>query len=245
MTQHPATPGWSHLSRGFPWLVGLLAVASACYPSNVNSISDYNTVTTVYDTSFQAGGGFQALTTYSIPGATVANPANCSIEDVTDGGAFFKADSGVNPNLPTTICTTVVDELNGLGYTLVDPATGPGQPEPSFVVTIAGLSQSYTAWVSYPWYGYWGWYYPYYPWGGWGYYYPWGPSYTYSYNIGTLIITMVRPTPASSLPDGGTINALWAGALNGVVTTTNISPPVVETGIQQAFNQSPYLGRPQ
>src|SRR5271169_2702198 len=107
------------LRRGLPWLVGLLAVASACYPSSVSNVSDYNTVTTVYDTAFNARGGFQNLTTYSIPGATVANPQNCSIEDLVDGGAFLKPDSGISPNLLATICTTVVDELNQLGYTLI------------------------------------------------------------------------------------------------------------------------------
>lgn len=240
-----ANPRRSLGPRAFPWLVGLLAGAAGCYPSSVDNISDYNTVTTVYDTSFNRAGGFQALSTYSIPGATQANPGGCVIIDLADGGPFFQADSGVNPALPSTICSTVVNELNGLGYQLIDPATAPGQAEPSFVVTIGGLNQSYTAWVTYPWYGYWGPYYPYYPWGGWGYYYPWGPTYTYSYNIGTLVITMVKPTAGASLPDGGTIDAVWAGALNGVVTSYNISPPVVANGIEQAFNQSPYLGRPQ
>jgi len=244
MRQHPAAPRRFLGPGGLPWLVGILGVAAACYPSSVSNVSDFNTVTTVYDTAFNAGGGFQALTTYSIPGATVANPGNCVIEDLTDGGAFFRADGGFNPALPSTICTTVVDELNGLGYTLVDPPTGPG-PEPSFVMTIAGLSQTYTGWVVYPWCGYWGWWFPGSPWCGWGISYPWGGVVGFTFDTGTLVMTMVKPTAGSSLPDGGSIDALWSGALNGIVTTTNISPPVVEAGIQQAFNQSPYLGRPQ
>ena len=246
MREYPAAPTRSPVPRGFPWLVGLLAVAAACYPSSVSSVSDFNTVTTVYDTAFNAGGGFQALTTYALPGATVANPENCVIEDVGDGGTFFPPDSGFSPLLPTTICTTVVDELNQLGYTLVDPPTGPAEPQPSFVVTITGLSRRYTAWVVYPWCGYWGWWFPGSPWcGGWGVSYPWGGVVGFNFNVGTLVITMEKPTPSASLPDGGSIDAVWSGALNGVITSTNASPSSVATGIQQAFNQSPYLGRPQ
>jgi hypothetical protein len=215
-----------------------LALVAACYPSGVDSNSDFNTVTTVYDTAFNANNGFQALTTYSIPGATTANPQNCVIEDLADGGTY----QFTNPLFPTTICSTLANELNDLGYTLVDAATGPGGTPPSFIVTVGALNQTYTAYVSYPWYGYWGGYYPYYPWYGWGIYYPWGGVY-YSYNVGTLVMTMVKPNNDASLPDGGQMNAVWAGALNGLVTSTSVTPPIVANGITQAFTQSPYLGR--
>jgi Domain of unknown function (DUF4136) len=221
------------------WLAGglVLGTAVACYPSGVDNTSDLNTVTTVFDTAYSASGGFQTLTTYSIPGATTANPQNCIIEDLADGGTF----PFTNPLLPTTICSTLVGQLNDLGYTLVDAATAPGGTPPSFIVTITGLNQSYTAYVSYPWYGYWGGYYPFYPWGGWGVYYPWVASY--NYNVGTLVMTMTAPNADVSLTDGGVMHAVWSGALNGVVTTANVSPPVVSNGIIQAFTQSPYLGK--
>jgi hypothetical protein len=223
---------------GVPWLAGVFGLAAACYPSGVDNTSDYNTVTTVYDTAFNASNGFQALTTYSIPGATTDNSENCVIEDLADGGNF----NFTNPQFQSSICSTVVSQLNDLGYTLINPATGPGATPPSFVVTLSALNQSYTAYVSYPWYGYWGGYYPYYPWGGWGIYYPWG-GYYYSYNVGTLVITMVRPDVDISLPDGGRMDAVWTGALNGVVTSANVTPTSVSRGIVQAFTQSPYLGK--
>ena len=218
-------------------LASSLALVAACYPSGVDSTSDYNTVTTIYDTAFNASHGFQALTTYSIPGATTANPQNCVIEDLADGGTF----QFTNPLLQTTICSTVANQLDDLGYTLVTAAVAPGGTPPDFVVTLGALKQSYTAYVSYPWYGYWGGYYPYYPWGGWGIYYPWVASYNYS--VGTLVITMVKPNADLALPDGGQMNAVWTGALNGVVTQANVTPPIVANGIVQAFSQSPYLGK--
>lgn len=225
-------------AAGLPWLAGLLGLVAACYPSDVDNTSDLNTVTTVYDTAFQADGGFQALSTYSIPNATTANPQNCAIENLADGGTF----AFTNPNLPTTICSTLVTELNDLGYTLVNAATAPGATPPDFVVTVGVLTQSYTAYVGYPWYGYWGGYYPYYPWYGWGVYYPWG-GYYYSYQVGTLVIHMVTPDTDSTLPDGGRMNSVWVGALNGVISQGNLTPPIVAHGIEQAFTQSPYLGK--
>lgn len=237
MKQLPVPCRMGFMVRGAPWLVGLVAVVTACYPSGVTNTSQLSTVTTLYDTAFNANGGFQTLTTYSIPGATTTSPQTCAIEDLADGGLFF-SDAGTA--YPYAICNTVVTELNALGYTLINPATGPGGAEPSFVVTIAASNQSYTAWVTYPWYGYWGGYYPYYPWYGWGYYYP-CCTYYYSYNVGTLVITMVKPTASASLPDGGTIDAVWAGALNGVLSGYT-TPQAVSAGITQAFDQSPYLG---
>lgn len=233
-----------HLRRrlapvGRPWLAGLLAVTAACYPSGVDQTSDLNTVTTVYDVGFSTSGGFQALTTYSMPGATLAEPENCVIEDLADGGPFpFPTSSP----LPSTICTTIENQLADLGYTLVDAAMTPGQAPPDFVVTVAGLQQSYTAYVSYPWYGYWGSYYPDYPWGGWGIYFPWS-GFSYSYQVGTLVIVMVKPTMDAGLPEGGEMAAIWAGALNGVITSANAEPQLIGSGIVQAFNQSPYLGK--
>jgi hypothetical protein len=220
-------------------LLGLLAVASACYPSAVDQTSDLNTVTTVYDPAFSSSGGFQSLTTYSMPGATLGSPTDCVIEDLADGGPFpFPMGSA----LPATICGTIESELDGLGYVLVDAATTPGQSPPDFIVTVGGLQQSYTVYVSYPWYTYWGGYYPDYPWGGWGIYFPWS-GFSYSYQIGTLVLVMVKPTLDAGLPGGGEMAAIWSGALNGVITQANTQPDVISSGITQAFRQSPYLGK--
>jgi len=221
------------VARALPWVFGFVALAAACYPSGVNNVTDLNTVTTLYDQALASSGGYQALTTYSLAGATVANPSNCAIEDLADGGSF----NFTNPQIPTAICNTINTELQDVGYTLINPTP----TAPSFIVTVAALNQSYTAWVYYPWYGYWGGYYPGYPWYGWGIYYPWA-GVGYSYQVGTLVISMVTPKADTSLADGGVINAIWAGALNGVNTPPNNTPQVISSGIVQAFNQSPYLG---
>jgi Domain of unknown function (DUF4136) len=217
-------------ARGWPLVAALVAVAGACYPSGVTNGTQLNTVSTVYDTAFDFK---MSNPTYSMPGSTAANPGNCVVEDIADGGPY----SFSNPANQTAICTTIQSELSSLGYTLV-PTTNPTQP--TYVVTVGGLNQSYTAWVSYPWYGYWGGYYPGYPWYGWGVYYPWY-GYSYSYNVGTIVIAMVQPKADSSLPDGGVMNAVWAAALNGLNTPPNNTPQYISAGITQAFTQSPYL----
>lgn len=196
-----------------------LAATVACYPSGVNSVSDYNTVSTFYKTDFD----FKSLSTYSIPGATPADPSSCVIKDL-DGGTIVSS-----PNV-STVCTTVVNQLDALGYTLV-PSTNPTPP--SFVVTVAYVSQTYTAWVSYPWYGYWGSYYPGYPWYGWGYYYP---TYGYTYDVGTLTLQM-------GVPGTSAMQGVWGAAINGVDTAPNNTPAVIQNLVVQAFTQSPYLGK--
>jgi len=210
---------------GVPILGAVLAATAACYPSGVDSVTDYSTVTTAYETSFD----FTSLSTYSIPGATPSNPSNCVIKELADGGT-------VNSSNQATVCTTVVNQLNALGYTLVADGTTNPTP-PSFVVTLGFLSQTYTAWVSYPWYGYWGGYYPGYPWGGWGVYYPYY-TYAYSYDVGTIIIDMTVPDSSQSKMKG-----VWGAAINGLQTPPNNTPSVIQAAVTQAFTQSPYLGK--
>jgi hypothetical protein len=220
---------WGFATRGWPLVAALVAVAAACYPTGVTNVTQLNTVTTVYDTSFT----FKAAT-YSMPGSTAANPGNCVVEDLADGGSFNFS----NPANLTAICSAIQANFNSLGYTLVPTGNA---TQPTYVVTVAGLNQSYTAYVGYPWYGYWGGYYPGYPWYGWGIYYPWA-GYSYNYDVGTIVITMVSPKADSSLPDGGVMNAVWTAALNGVNTPPNNTPQYITAGIDQAFIQSPYLG---
>jgi len=219
----PARARWTVLA--LPIVGAVVAAGAACYPTGVDSITDYNTVTTAY----KQGYDFAALSTYSVPGATPANPGNCVIKDLSDGGTV------VNSANASTICTTVINQFNALGYTLVADGLSGNNVPPSFVVTLGFISQQYTAWVSYPWYGYWGGYYPGYPWGGWGIYYPYY-TYAYSYKVGTILIDM-------DVPDAGAMEGEWGAALNGLQASPNNTPAVIQSYIVQAFTQSPYLGK--
>ena len=96
-----------------------------------------------------------------------------------------------------------------------------------------------------PWDPYWGWYGGWDYWGGcpgcgWGY--PWAPVTTVvTYRTGSIIIEMVDPTATSSTDDGPAWNMRWGAILNGLAEGENIAGRV-DTAIDQAFAQSPYLG---
>ncbi len=86
-----------------------------------------------------------------------------------------------------------------------------------------------TTWVSgdcYSWW--WGWWYPY---PGWCY------PVVYTYQTGTILITMTDPQ------NQGSSDALWIAGLNGILedTSSGISTRI-NNNIDQAFKQSPYLG---
>lgn len=88
-------------------------------------------------------------------------------------------------------------------------------------------------WYGYPYYwtpGYWGGY-----WGGW--YYPY--VITYSYTTGSIIGEMVN----LSTPDEKKLPIVWNCYISGLVGGSGkINVTKAEAAINQAFEQSPYLG---
>jgi hypothetical protein len=92
--------------------------------------------------------------------------------------------------------------------------------------------------TGYPWGGYWGWYLPYPPDWGWGYY-PWYGGSIYTYRSGTVFMQMLDPARADSTVQK--VPTVWIGAMNGVAEGDDIEERVID-GINQAFEQSPYLG---
>lgn len=102
-----------------------------------------------------------------------------------------------------------------------------------YVVASAMAVQTWTVDVWYP-------YYPccYYG-GGWGWYYP--PVYDVdTYSTGTVFLDMYDQSQVDS-----TLQKLgrpWNGILNGLLgTTSGVTQTRLQTGIRQAFTQSPYL----
>ena len=120
------------------------------------------------------------------------------------------------------ILNKIKSELQSLGFTQEAPANAD-------VLVIAAVTTS--TWASggcyYSWW-YPGWYPPY---PGWCY-----PVY-YTYDIGTILIAML---------DGDATEAesgLWIAGINGLLGDSNSSTSSrINQNIEQAFNQSPYLG---
>ena len=124
------------------------------------------------------------------------------------------------------ILTRVAAGLDAVGFTRVtDPNTAD--------VLVVNYSTT-TEWVAGGCYDYWyyGWYYPY---GGYCY-----PTY-YTYETGTVVTLMLDR--ASGTPTTAP-TTLWASAINGLTTGQSSASITqrINTNIDQAFAQSPYLG---
>jgi hypothetical protein len=120
----------------------------------------------------------------------------------------------------TQIINRIEANMETLGWTRV------GDPEDADLTLFPA---SWTNTTIYYWYDYWCWYYPYYC--GWGWYYP---GYVSSYTTGTLVMTLVEDEDAIEP------YRVWTAALNGLLSGSyNMNR--VQKGIDQAFEQSPYL----
>jgi hypothetical protein len=128
-----------------------------------------------------------------------------------------------NDEISVTNANAILDathsNLQSMGF--VDKTATPSEAD----VIIAAIVTSST-WVSGGCYGgYYSYWYPYY-----GYCYP----VYYTYTTGTVLIVMVEKQA------GGTV---WTAGINGLLQTYNINlTSRINTNINQAFAQSPYLG---
>ena len=203
-------------SLGIAWLA---LAATACYPDRaVDSTTEFAAVTTLYDNQ----APFETITKYALPDTVIYVPQ--------------KEDEEVPALTQEAILSAIRTNLNSLGWAEV---TAPTTQNPADVyVTAAVASETYVGWV-YDYWGYWGWY-PYWPPGygpGYGWSYP-GYWYPYSYTTGSVIMGMISSAPNVQ---PGKAPLVWTGAVNGVLAdaTTNIA--MATAGINQAFEQSPYL----
>jgi hypothetical protein len=213
-TRDSRQPG---VPRGGLAVIAVFAVLAACYPSGVESIGDLSTVTTSHD----AGTNFAAFTTFA----------------VADQVKFFEADGGANalpPALGNPLIDAVVNNMSARGYTQIVPTL---LNQPDLALALGVTTVTYTnVYVDYGWCDYWGYYYPYCS--GWGWYYPPITGVT-QYDVGTLVIDMATNDAVNARANG-----VWLAAVRGVLSGSN-STDVQRAvdGVNQAFNQSPYITR--
>jgi hypothetical protein len=204
-------------------LATMALTLAACYPDDINSADDLDTVTTL----FNQQQDFGAIGTYVVLDTVVF------IDGDGEGG---DEESSISHAYDDQVLAAVRRNLDAAGYTeLADPAAGP--PD---ITVLASTTSSTTVGVAYDWWYYYG-YYPYWPGygygAGWGYGYP-PVSVAYAYTTGTLLLTMIDAKNADIV--GKKIPVIWLGAVNGVLTGT-VQVSRVTDGIDQAFAQSPYL----
>jgi hypothetical protein len=183
-------------------------------------------VTTFKDSNFN----FTTLHTFAMPD-TVAHLVPLTGTPLTVTGQF-----------DAVALNQVRTDLLARGYTDVSNQAG---VTPDFVVLVgATATTNYNAWVTYPWFSFWGFspVFNFFAPGfstAWGIIFPWGPVIgTTAYDRGTLIVTIV-PTSSINQADE-TIQAAWAGVATGLLNGS-ITDLTVTTAIDKMFALSPYL----
>jgi uncharacterized protein DUF4136 len=203
--------------------VACLGIVAACYPErSVDSTTEFASVTTLVDTATN----FSTVTRYAMPDTVLYIPGNDRDE--------------VPAAVQSSILAKLRENLNALGWVEV---INPTATNPVDVYVTSVISTETNIYYYWGWWGYWGWY-PYWPLSygaSTNWYYPpyW---YAYSYETGTLLVSVTDARADAQRPDR--IPLVWSFAVNGVLAdpATNIS--IALAGIDQAFAQSPYLGGP-
>ncbi len=211
-------------------MVAALSLA-ACYPTaSISGVNELDTVATAREPT----ANFAGYNTFTVPAYC---PPNADAGACDGGIPQFVPDGGTATNVTHAydqfILQTIVNNFTDAGYTYVPIDAN---STPSFTVLVGVNASTYTSYY-YPWYYYWGGYYPGgYPWYGYG----WYPYPIYSqYDVGTLLIFM-------SVPDAPNmnLNGVWTASIRGVLAQGTVSQTTrLQTDINQAFTQSPYLMR--
>ena len=202
-----------------PVLAGALLTVSSCYPGGATSVQQLDLVVTAHDETVD----FTSFITYALLDSVV----HVDLEDNNNDDLLDRANDAL-------ILSQIRSNIEAMGY--VEEAD-PANNTPDIVFLVGAWAVTNTdAYVSYPWWGWYGWY-PY--WGccgpGYGWGYPSAPVVV-RYDTATLVITMVDPNRAAV----DEIPVVWVAGMNGVLGSGGTTIRITD-GIDQAFDQSPYL----
>lgn len=205
------------MMKKFIWgaILSLPILMYSCYPQGAETVSDTNLVLTVYDEDFD----FATNRTYYLYDTVVYLDTTATRSTITD----------------QAIKSSIISNFESIGYTRAMTINDPS--DVNIVVMAAISTSSVTGYYA----GYGGWYGGY--WGYWGYggYYPGYYPIPYSYDIGTVFIDAFDSQNLD--PDGTLMPAIvWTVAMNGLLSSSTASTTSrIQTVINQAFDQSPYL----
>jgi len=208
--------------------LALIVAAGACYPGDgPTNVQDLDVILTLYDQEVNFGS-FQ---TFAMPD-TVVHVSNDTLDALVP----------ISRDNDELVLDLVADNLVAAGYTREFDALANGADLVMLVSAIGVEHTEYWVYQDYWYYwGYWpGWGYPGYPgYGpGYGWYYP--PTYggSVTFEQGTLLLTLIDPSAA----DGEAVPVIWSGVVRGLMNYGGETGRIT-SGINQAFSQSPYLGR--
>ena len=195
-------------------------IFSGCYPEpDSKELFDELVVSTNYDPE----ADFGSYVTYAIPTDTIGLVSNQTQDTIITGRDF-----------PRPVLQTIQSAMDARGYSRVGRNENPDIGVNVVVVNDFNVFQQ----IVYPDpYFFPGSYYPgYYGYSSW-YYYPYVNTYTY--NTGVLIIELVDLK--NKTPDNK-VRVVWNAYLGDIYSTIELVNQTVD-GIDQAFAQSPYIGR--
>lgn len=204
--------------------IALILALGACYPGDISGIEETDVVLTIH-----GGNDFSAYNTYAMPDTVVdvcQNADDPECENALD----------IDHSYDSEILTQIAARMQGYGYQRVpiDEVDENNLPDVFLLVSVSATVRT-SASVWWPWWGWGGW------WPGWG---PgWGPSVSVTrWNQGTLEMTMLDP--ADTDLEQEIFNVPWDATLSGVLSSSGapINTDLIDRGIQQAFDQSTYLG---
>lgn len=223
----------------FPFtLLAALCVVAGCDSEGFTSSRDYDMVMTMTDPAYD----YQQNRTYALI------PEVAVLSELIDNSIEIKD----KDRWQNVIVPAIHRNMRASGY-----AEWTGDPEDADVVVGAGIvaAENWSYYSYYPWWGWYGWYYyPYY-----------GPTVAVNYSSGSVLIVMIDPERTTipdtdvpipphdteidvdagadgglpTLPDGEVYQAIWGAGLHGLLNYASESK--VNNGIDQAFEQSPYL----
>jgi len=188
-----------------------------CYPQGPDYVEELDVVITYHNPDY----AFGSQATFAMPDKIVKITGNLEEGEEPE---FIPDATGV------PILKMIEDNMTSLGYQLVDIDAAPDL----LLVPSSWETTTISYWYDY-WYWWWGGYYPNWGWGGYYPYYP--PVYVSSYTTGTLLMTLHDKNELSA---NGNPLVLWTGSISGVLTGS-YNATRVNTGIDKAFDQSPYL----
>lgn len=198
-----------------------LAVAS-CYPGDVTSVQQLDTVVTQYNTEYD----FSKNMTWAMPDEVI-HP--CEIPELEPPSGCID----LSHDYDDLMLSLVANNMNSLGYTRIpwDQVTSENRPDVALVLWAIGTN-NWQAWVG--WWPGWGWGAP-----GWGWWYPPTISVT-NYQTGSVHVEMVDGNLEP--PDGSEGLVIeWVGTLNGLLSSSSNTSQRLTDGINQMFTQSQYL----
>jgi hypothetical protein len=229
-------------------LAGLAFTAlfmASCYEYHDETYLDELDVTlTFYDTTYS----FMGASTFAVRDSVGLLSDYLSDAEIA---AFYMPGGGNDQ-----IKNAVRGQLTALGYTEVSDDENYDLGVNLVIAAVENTEYYYYGWW-YGYYGYYGWYY-----GGWYPYYgyPWYPV-SYTYQKGTLLMELatgesireyrvwaegktqaeIENADPDEVPD---INFVWQGMISGVAGSEKAyNKERTERGIEEAFDQSPYLSR--